>query len=82
MMQAPTALSQRRVLKTPGRGMGVLRTANASGALTLPVLKIPGFGHDASAFGALAAPGVENTRHRNGRPTDGKRLRRSRSAVQ
>ena len=31
-MQAPPALSQSRVLKTPGRGMGVLRTANASGA--------------------------------------------------
>ena len=31
------------------------------------------------AFGVLAEPGVENTRHRNGRPTDGKCLQRSRS---
>ena len=44
------------------------------------VLKVPGtmafrpvsFGHDASAFGAPAEPGVENTRQKNGRPADGK----------
>ncbi len=53
----PSALPQSRVLKIPGAAKGVLRTANA--------------------FGALAEPGVENIRQRNGRPTDGKRLRRS-----
>ena len=56
MQEAPSALSLSRVLKTHGTGMGVLRTANAFGALQSRVLKTPGMAHDAIAPPALSRP--------------------------